>query len=150
MSSRRLGFGKAATSVETGLILPRAWTDIDNTNLTFVLPISAASDERRRRWCRITCPKRGGTMGNLLRTGLSLERDLLERFDEAIYRKGYQNRSEAVRDLIREHLVQEQADEDEIIVGTLTMVYGHHRPKLSDQLLSLRGDKDGRLVITGG
>jgi len=89
-------------------------------------------------------------MGNLLRTGLSLERDLLERFDEAIYRKGYQNRSEAVRDLIREHLVQEQADEDEIIVGTLTMVSGHHRPKLSDQLLSLRGDKDGRLVITGG
>jgi len=75
------------------------------------------------------------TMGNLLRTGLSLERDLLERFDEAIHRKGYQNRSEAIRDLIREHLVQEQVDENKTIVGTLTMVYDHHRPKLSERLI---------------
>ena len=49
-------------------------------------------------------------MGDLIRTGLSLDRDLLERFDQAIDRKGYGNRSEAIRDLIREHLVQEAAD----------------------------------------
>ena len=47
-------------------------------------------------------------MGDLIRTGLSLERDLLTRFDRAIGRKGYPNRSEAVRDLIREHLVEEE------------------------------------------
>jgi len=74
-------------------------------------------------------------MGELVRTGLSLEQDLLEKFDQSIQRKGYQNRSEAIRDLIREHLVAEQADENKVIVGTLTMVYDHHRPKLTEKLI---------------
>jgi CopG family nickel-responsive transcriptional regulator len=131
-------------------------------------------------------------MGSLIRTGLSLERELLEKFDQAISRKGYQNRSEAIRDLIREHLVQHDVDENRVVAGTLTMIYDHHRPKLSerlidaqhhatamvlaathvhldhdnclevvimkgrsgqvqalaDRLLSLRGVKHGRLVIT--
>ena len=48
----------------------------------------------------------GGTaMAHLVRTGLSLDRKLLLRFDRAIAKKGYNNRSEAVRDLIRDHLV---------------------------------------------
>jgi CopG family nickel-responsive transcriptional regulator len=74
-------------------------------------------------------------MGDLVRTGLSLERELLERFDTAIHRKGYQNRSEAIRDLIREHLVQKAAEENKVIVGTLTMVYDHHQPNLSAKLI---------------
>jgi CopG family nickel-responsive transcriptional regulator len=74
-------------------------------------------------------------MGDLVRTGLSLEADLLERFDNAIHRKGYQNRSEAIRDLIREHLVQAAAEENKVIVGTLTMVYDHHQPGLSARLI---------------
>jgi CopG family nickel-responsive transcriptional regulator len=74
-------------------------------------------------------------MGNLVRTGLSLERELLARFDAAIRRKGYQNRSEAIRDLIREHLVEEAAEENKVIVGTLTMVYDHHQPNLSAKLI---------------
>ncbi len=65
----------------------------------------------------------------------TLDRDLLKRFDQAIGRKGYRNRSEAIRNLIREHLVQEDADENRIIVGTLTMVYDHHRPGLSGKLI---------------
>jgi CopG family nickel-responsive transcriptional regulator len=74
-------------------------------------------------------------MGDLVRTGLSLEADLLERFDKAIHRKGYQNRSEAIRDLIREHLVLAAAEENKVIVGTLTMVYDHHQPNLSAKLI---------------
>jgi CopG family nickel-responsive transcriptional regulator len=74
-------------------------------------------------------------MGDLVRTGLSLEGDLLERFDKVIHRKGYQNRSEAIRDLIREHLVQAAAEENKVIVGTLTMVYDHHQPNLSAKLI---------------
>ena len=74
-------------------------------------------------------------MGNLVRTGLSLERELLERFDTAINRRGYQNRSEAIRDLIREHLVEGAAEENKVIVGTLTMVYDHHQPNLSAKLI---------------
>jgi CopG family nickel-responsive transcriptional regulator len=74
-------------------------------------------------------------MGDLVRTGLSLERGLLERFDTAIHRKGYRNRSEAIRDLIRQHLVQKAAEENKVIVGTLTMVYDHHQPNLSAKLI---------------
>jgi len=74
-------------------------------------------------------------MGELVRTGLSLEKELLEKFDAVIHRKGYQNRSEAIRDLIREHLVQAAADENKVIVGTLTMVYDHHQPNLSAKLI---------------
>jgi len=74
-------------------------------------------------------------MGDLVRTGVSLEKELLEKFDAAIHRKGYQNRSEAIRDLIREHLVEEAAEENKVIVGTLTMVYDHHQPNLSAKLI---------------
>ena len=74
-------------------------------------------------------------MGDLVRTGLSLERELLERFDTAINRRGYQNRSEAIRDLIREHLVEEAVEDNKVIVGTLTMVYDHHQPNLSAKLI---------------
>ena len=77
-------------------------------------------------------------MADLVRTGLSLERGLLEKFDEAIGRRGYQNRSEAVRDLIREHLVSEEGDQNKIIAGTLTMVYDHHRPNLSERLVEIQ------------
>jgi CopG family nickel-responsive transcriptional regulator len=74
-------------------------------------------------------------MGDLVRTGLSLERALLARFDRAIRRKGYQNRSEAIRDLIRAHLVEVAAEENKVIAGTLTMVYDHHQPNLSAKLI---------------
>ena len=87
-------------------------------------------------------------MADLVRTGLSLERDLLARFDKAIGRKGYQNRSEAVRDLIREHLVQEEADENKVIVGTLTIVYDHHRPNLSEKLIEAQHHAASKVLAT--
>lgn len=77
-------------------------------------------------------------MADLVRTGLSLERDLLKKFDETIAKRGYQNRSEAVRDLIREHLVSEDVDQNKVIAGTLTMVYDHHRPNLAERLIEIQ------------
>ena len=74
-------------------------------------------------------------MSELARTGLSIDRELLARFDLAIAKKRYKNRSEAVRDLIRDHLVSEEADSDKLVVGTLTIVYDHHRPNLTEQLV---------------
>lgn len=85
-------------------------------------------------------------MGDLVRTGLSLEKELLEKFDTAISRKGYQNRSEAIRDLIREHLVEEAADENRVIVGTLTMVYDHHQPNLSEKLVAAQHDAASKVL----
>jgi CopG family transcriptional regulator, nickel-responsive regulator len=73
-------------------------------------------------------------MSSLSRTGVSLEEDLLREFDRLIARRGYQNRSEAIRDLIREALLAETVDTNRPVVGTLTLVYDHHIPNLSEKL----------------
>jgi CopG family nickel-responsive transcriptional regulator len=85
-------------------------------------------------------------MADLVRTGLSLERGLLARFDMAISRKGYQNRSEAIRDLIREHLVEVESDDNKIIVGTLTIVYDHHQPNLSEKLIEAQHNAASKVL----
>ncbi|RLE07704.1 nickel-responsive transcriptional regulator NikR, partial [Candidatus Aerophobetes bacterium] len=73
------------------------------------------------------------------RFGVSMEKSLLKSFDELILRKGYTNRSEAVRDLIRDRLVEEEwrGGEKEMI-GTITLVYNHHTRGLLDTLTDLQ------------
>jgi CopG family nickel-responsive transcriptional regulator len=74
-------------------------------------------------------------MPDLTRFGISIEDRLLKRFDELIAEKGCANRSEAIRDLIRNALVEDQwARGDEETVGTVTLVYDHHTRDLSDKL----------------
>jgi CopG family nickel-responsive transcriptional regulator len=73
-------------------------------------------------------------MSELARTGVSLEEDLLNEFDRLITKRGYKNRSEAIRDLIREALLSETVDSNKPVVGTLTLVYDHHVPNLSEKL----------------
>jgi CopG family nickel-responsive transcriptional regulator len=73
-------------------------------------------------------------MAELIRTGVSIEQDLLEKFDKLIAKRGYGNRSEALRDLIREALVAEEVNSNKPVVATLSMIYDHHRPDLSNKL----------------
>lgn len=74
-------------------------------------------------------------MADLTRFGISIDERLLQRFDHLIGEKGYINRSEAIRDLIRAALVEEEwARGDEEMVGTVTLVYDHHTRDLSDKL----------------
>ena len=74
-------------------------------------------------------------MSELARFGISIDEQLLQRFDELIGDKGYANRSEAIRDLIRATIVEEQwAQGDQETVGTVTLVYDHHTRDLSDKL----------------
>lgn len=78
-------------------------------------------------------------MSGLVRFGISIDQDLLERFDREIISGGYTNRSEAIRDLIRNHLVQsEWSGEDVEVAGTITLVYDHHVRGLSDLLLEVQ------------
>ena len=66
-------------------------------------------------------------MGILSRIGIALDSDLLKRFDRSIRHRGYTNRSEAFRDLIRDRLVTEQtALQTSTVVGTVTLIYDHH------------------------
>ncbi len=85
-------------------------------------------------------------MAELTRTGVSLEEDLLEQFDRVIARRGYKNRSEAIRDLIRESLVAEAVDKNKQIVATLSMIYDHHRPNLSNKLNEIQHHSHGSVL----
>jgi len=73
-------------------------------------------------------------MSGLTRTGVSLEEDLLKKFDRRIAARGYKNRSEAIRDLIRDDLVDEEVGSNRPVVAVLSLVYDHHSPNLSDRL----------------
>ncbi len=74
-------------------------------------------------------------MGVLSRIGIALDSDLLKRFDRSIERRGYTNRSEAFRDLIRDRLVAERtANPDAIVVGTVTLIYDHHASGITEKL----------------
>jgi CopG family nickel-responsive transcriptional regulator len=117
-------------------------------------------------------------MGVLSRIGIALDSDLLKRFDRSIERRGYTNRSEAFRDLIRDRLVSEQtAAPESTVVGTVTLIYDHHAhgiteklteaqhahhelvvlivhgksaqvAQFADLLIGLKGVQHGRLVMT--
>ena len=64
---------------------------------------------------------------------------MLEKFDRIIDKKGYSNRSEAVRDLVREHLVEKEWERVKgEVVGTVTLVFDHHVHDLSDKLTDLQ------------
>ena len=74
-------------------------------------------------------------MAELTRFGISMDAELLAQFDELLGKKGYGNRSEGVRDLVRGALVEDQwARGDEETVGTVTIVYDHHTRDLADKL----------------
>ncbi len=77
---------------------------------------------------------------NLCRFGVSIEEDLLADFDRLVQRKGYANRSEAIRALIRNLLLDTRVEEDPEaeVIGTLTLVYDHHAGDLSSRLTELQ------------
>jgi CopG family transcriptional regulator, nickel-responsive regulator len=78
-------------------------------------------------------------MAGVTRFGVSLEEHLLAQFDRLIARRGYTNRSEAIRDLIRESMVREQWELGSgEVVGTLTLVYNHDVRDLTDKLTDLQ------------
>ena len=86
-------------------------------------------------------------MADLTRFGISMDARLLERFDDLIHRKGYVNRSEAIRDLVRNALVEDQWSRgDEEIVGTVTLVYDHHVRDLADKLTEHQHDHHDAIV----
>ena len=79
----------------------------------------------------------------LSRFGVSLENDLLQAFDDNIALEGYRNRSEAIRDLIRDHLIQKRTtDRHEPIVGVVTLLYDHRTHRLGDILAEMQHNAD--------
>lgn len=78
-------------------------------------------------------------MADLERIGISLDKDLLSQFDALIARQGYQSRSEAVRDLVRQQLSRERiADPQAEAVAAVFLVYDHHAANLTEKLIAVQ------------
>ena len=86
-------------------------------------------------------------MSELIRFGVSMDGRLLSRFDQMIAEKGYSNRSEAIRDLIRDELVEESWEEEEgEAVGTITLVYNHEIRDLTEKLIDYQHQVRGAVI----
>jgi len=88
-------------------------------------------------------------MADLSRIGVSIDSDLLHRFDQFIADKGYDNRSEAFRDLIRDKLVGSAVvSPNALVVGTLTLIYDHHTRLLPEKLTDLQHENHEIIIST--
>ena len=88
-------------------------------------------------------------MSDLVRFGVSLEQDLLESFDQFSQERGYANRSEALRHLIRKELAEKNvAQPDAPVAGVLTLVYDHHTSDLPRRLTNIQHDAHDAVLAT--
>lgn len=92
----------------------------------------------------------GYYMERLDRFGVSMNSKLLESFDNLITKKGYSNRSEAIRDIVRDYIVDSEWSslDDKEVVGTVTIVYNHHVHELSDELIDLQHHNHSSIIST--
>lgn len=88
-------------------------------------------------------------MSELSRIGVAINSDLLAKFDDHIANRGYTNRSEAFRDLIRDELIQKTSESpDSEVVGTVTLVYDHHVRMLNEKLTDMQHDHHEQILST--
>ena len=79
-------------------------------------------------------------MSELVRLSLSIESSLLEKMEDLAENRGYENRSEFIRDLIRKELAEGEWESGAEVLGTITMVYNHHQRGISEKLTELQHD----------
>ncbi len=84
----------------------------------------------------------------LKRFSISLEEDLLADFDQVILDKNYKNRSEAIRDLIRNSFVENEWADDKDVMGVITLVFDHHQPNLQEKITEIQHGLFHQIVST--
>ena len=87
-------------------------------------------------------------MSKLYRFGVSLEKPLIDAFDSHIRKQNYRNRSEAIRDLIRNELVKRQWTEGGIVAGVIVITYNHHKRDLVSKMLDIQHDFQEYIIST--
>ena len=87
-------------------------------------------------------------MSKIFRFGVSLDKDLLDKFDRLIGERNYANRSEAFRDLIRQELVKRQWRQGGQIAGAITLIYNHHRREIVNNLTDIQHDWQKIIIST--
>ncbi len=85
----------------------------------------------------------------ITRFGVSIEPELLKKFDKIIKKEGYTNRSKKIRDIIRKNLINnETTDPDSEAIGALTIIYNHHTDNLTNKLLDLQHEHHNEILTT--
>jgi CopG family nickel-responsive transcriptional regulator len=87
-------------------------------------------------------------MAGLYRFGISLEKPLIDAFDKHIRARNYKNRSEALRDLIREELTRKKVSEGGVVAGAIVMTYDHHKRELVNRLVDIQHDFQSLIIST--
>jgi CopG family transcriptional regulator, nickel-responsive regulator len=87
-------------------------------------------------------------MSDLVRFGVSLEKNLLEKFDDRIRRRKYTNRSEAIRDMIRQELLNQQWETGGDVAGAITYIYDHHTRELLSRITDVQHDNQELIIST--
>jgi len=88
-------------------------------------------------------------VSELKRFGIAMDATLLTDFDKLIARAGYRNRSEAIRDLVRDYLVADQwQDSRATVIGTITLVYDHHSSDVEHRLTHLQHEHTGEICAS--
>lgn len=86
---------------------------------------------------------------HLTRFGVSMDRELLNKFDKLIETKGYKNRSEAVRDLVRDALVKQTwEDDNQFVAGSILIFYDHHQRNLIEEITEIQHDYHDQILGT--
>lgn len=89
------------------------------------------------------------TESTLKRIGISMESGLLEKFDHLIQKRGYETRSEAVRDLVRDALLQQSWEQDEdIVAGTIVLFYNHSHKHLLEDMTEIQHGMHHNILAT--
>ena len=84
----------------------------------------------------------------MVRFGVSLEKDLLTKFDRLIKEKGHANRSKALSDIVRQELVKKEWVEGKEVAGSVIMIYDHHKRELVNKLMDIQHDFNKIIMST--
>ena len=87
-------------------------------------------------------------MADLMRVSFTIERSLYEELEKLLATTQYQNRSEFIRDMVRERLVRDSWRRNEEAVGTITMVYDHHQRDLSGTITQVQHEHHDAILAT--
>ncbi|MDD5005312.1 MAG: nickel-responsive transcriptional regulator NikR [Candidatus Omnitrophica bacterium] len=87
-------------------------------------------------------------MAKVFRFGVSLDKDLLEKFDRLLNSKNYSNRSEAFRDLIRHELVEREWQQGKEVAGAITIIYDHHKRDILNKIMDMQHDFQKIIIST--
>jgi len=87
-------------------------------------------------------------MSKVFRFGVSLPKDLIDKFDKLIKKKNYTTRSKALGDLIRQELIKKEWQEGEEIAGAITLIYNHHKRELLNKITDIQHNFQKVIIST--